>query len=145
MSNITGGLIAGFIATVVLSVMLVLKNMMGIMLGLDPIIMMATMMGMPAIVGWVGHFMIGTVAWGGGFAILNDVVPGSSQLSKGIVWGIGAWLAMMIMVMPMAGAGFFGMSMGIMAPMMTLIMHLVFGAVLGKTFERYATEGPVAA
>ncbi len=30
-----------------------------------------------------------------------------------------------------AGAGFFGMKMGIMAPMMTLVLHIIFGAVMG--------------
>ena len=38
---------------------------------------------------------------------------------------------MMIIMMPMAGAGLFGMSLGIMAPLMTLMLHLIFGLVLG--------------
>lgn len=33
--------------------------------------------------------------------------------------------------MPMVGAGLFGLQMGIMAPMMTLVLHLIFGAVFG--------------
>ena len=36
--------------------------------------------------------------------------------------------------MPMAGAGFFGMQLGMMTPVMTLVMHLVFGAVLGGVY-----------
>ena len=35
------------------------------------------------------------------------------------------------MVMPMAGAGLFGMKLGMMAPLMTWVLHLVFGAVMG--------------
>jgi len=42
------------------------------------------------------------------------------------------------MVMPMAGAGLFGMAMGIMAPMMTLVLHVIFGAVLGAVFQAQA-------
>ena len=53
---------------------------------------------------------------------------------KGIVFGIAAWLSMMIMVMPMAGADFFGMNFGMMAPVMTLVLHIIFGAVLGKVY-----------
>lgn len=52
--------------------------------------------------------------------------------------GVIGWLAMMIMIMPVAGAGLFGMNFGVAAPMMTLMMHLVFGAVLGWVFARLA-------
>mgnify|MGYP000169687771 CR=1 FL=1 len=37
----------------------------------------------------------------------------------------------MLLPLPMAGAGFFGLSLGMMAPIMTLVLHLVYGAVLG--------------
>lgn len=43
---------------------------------------------------------------------------------------------MMIIVMPMAGAGLFGLNIGIMAPVATLILHLIFGAVLGYTYAK---------
>lgn len=138
MQNLKAGFLAGFVATVVLSVMMIVKTMMGIMPELDVIAMLSAMMGAPAVMGWIGHFMIGTVAWGGGFAILYSLLPGSGAVAKGIVFGIAAWLAMMIMVMPMAGAGLFGMSFGIMAPMMTLILHIIFGAVLGAVYSAKA-------
>jgi len=41
---------------------------------------------------------------------------------------------MMVAMMPMAGAGFFGMQLGMMAPVMTLVMPLVYGAVLGGVY-----------
>lgn len=37
--------------------------------------------------------------------------------------------------MPMAGAGFFGLALGMMAPIMTLILHLIWDAVLGFVFR----------
>ncbi len=135
MKNITSGLVAGFAATVVLSMMMFAKTMMGIMPELDVIRMLSAMMGASALIGWLAHFMIGTLAWGGGFAVLHDKIPGGSALIKGIIFGVAAWLVMMIMVMPMAGAGLFGMAFGIMAPMMTLILHVIFGAVLGLVFN----------
>jgi hypothetical protein len=61
-------------------------------------------------------------------------LPGG-PVGSGVLFGTAAWLMMMIAVMPMAGAGLFGMSMGIMAPIMTLMLHAVFGAVLGATFQ----------
>lgn len=39
-------------------------------------------------------------------------------------------------MMPMAGKGLFGMHIGIMAPTMTLVLHLIFGAVLGWVYDR---------
>ena len=143
MQNISAGLLAGFVATVVLSVMMVIKGMMGVMPELDVAAMIGMMMGASVAVGWVIPFMIGTIAWGGGFAVLYNVIPGSSAMLKGIVFGIAAWLGMMIMIMPMAGAGLFGMNMGIMAPMMTLVLHVIFGAVLGAVYQMRA--GPVLA
>jgi hypothetical protein len=135
MTNLKPGLLAGFIATVVLSLLMMGKAMMGVMPELDVIAMLSGMMGMPAAMGWIAHFMIGTIAWGGGFALLYSALPGGSAIVKGIVFGIAAWLMMMIVVMPMAGAGMFGMNFGMMAPMMTLVLHIIFGAVLGAVFQ----------
>ena len=133
-------MIAGFVATVVLSVLMLIKSMMGMMPGLDVIGMLTGMahgmMGLPATpaVGWGLHFLIGTVLWGIGFALLYKVLPGSGPVVKGIVFGVLAWLLMMLIPMPMAGAGLFGMKMGMMAPVMTLVLHLIWGFVLGATF-----------
>lgn len=135
MTNIKAGLVAGFSATVVLSAMTVGKSMMGVMPELDVIHMLSGMMGVPPLVAWMAHFMIGTLAWGGGFAVLYGVIPGSGAVMKGILFSIAAWLGMMMMVMPMAGAGLFGMAFGVMAPMMTLVLHIVFGAVLGAVYK----------
>lgn len=134
MQNIKAGLLAGFVATVVLSAIMMAKTMMGVMPELDVVAMLSTMMGASASMGWVGHFVIGTLAWGGGFAVLYGVIPGSGAIVKGILFGIAAWVGMMVVVMPMAGAGLFGMGFGIMAPMMTLALHIVFGAVLGAVY-----------
>jgi hypothetical protein len=68
--NISAGLVAGFMATVALSVLMLAKNMIGVMPELDVIAMLSQTMGAPAAMGWLGHFIIGTLAWGGGFAIL---------------------------------------------------------------------------
>jgi hypothetical protein len=63
--------------------------------------------------------------------------PGNSPTGHGVIIGFLGWLIMMIiMVMPMAGVGIFGMAMGLMAPMMTLVLHLIFGTVLGWTYGK---------
>jgi hypothetical protein len=145
MQNVPAGLVAGFIATVVLSAMMVIKGMMGVMPELDVAAMIGMMMGASIAIGWVIHFLIGTIAWGGGFALLYGLIPGEIAVVKGIGFGVAAWLGMMIVVMPMAGAGLFGMTLGILAPVMTLLLHVVFGAVLGGVYGMLLQRGTLNA
>jgi hypothetical protein len=145
MQNVPAGLVAGFIATVVLSAMMVIKGMMGVMPELDVAAMIGMMMGASIAIGWVIHFLIGTIAWGGGFALLYGLIPGENAVVKGIGFGVAAWLGMMIVVMPMAGAGLFGMTLGILAPVMTLLLHVVFGAVLGGVYGMLLQRGTLNA
>lgn len=137
MSKIGRGLLASLAATVVLSVLMVLKTMMGVMPALDLPKMIAVMMGSPdtRMLGWAAHFLIGIVVYGIAIATPGDRM-GSSPTVSGIVMGVVGWLIMMLTLMPMAGAGLFAMSMGVMAPLMTLVLHLIFGAVLGWTYGR---------
>ena len=136
MTNTSKGIVAGFAATAVLSMIMVAKGMMGLMPELNVIAMLSSMMNAAPAIGWVIHFMIGIIAWGIGFAIAFNVLPGDSILTKGISFGVAAWVLMMIFIMPMAGAGLFGLNMGMMAPAMTLMLHVIYGAVLGLVFGK---------
>ncbi|MFC5430828.1 DUF6789 family protein [Paraburkholderia denitrificans] len=137
---------AGFVATAALSLLMLMKGAMGLMPALNPIAMLTDMahaqMGMPAspMVGWVAHFMIGTVAWGILFALLFDKLPGRRASVKGMSFSVLAWLTMMVGPMPMAGAGLFGLALGMMAPVMALVMHLIWGAVLGYGYGRFQSN-----
>ncbi len=144
MNDIVKGLIAGLVATIALSMLMVAKGMMGLMPELDMIAMLSSMMSTAPIVGWIIHFMIGAVLWGGLFAFLYNQVPGQNGMTKGLLFGGAAWGLMMIAVMPMAGAGLFGMNLGVMAPVMTLMLHLIFGLVLGLVFDKLP-RAPAAA
>jgi len=142
MRNIRKSMLAGFVATVVLSMLMVMKMVLGVMPELNAIRMMTAMahgiMGTPAVpvVGWVMHFIIGTVIWGVLFALIGKSLPGGGYVGKGMSFSVLAWVLMMVMVMPMAGTGFFGLSLGMMAPVMTLILHLIYGAVLGGLYGK---------
>jgi len=140
--QIVKGMIAGLVATIVLTMLMVMKKTMGVMPELDPVHMMSEMAaqkmgGEPNImIGWVMHFMIGSFVWGGAFALLNQVLPGASQIAKGISLGMAAWIMMMVGPMPISGAGLFGLKMGMMTPVMTFMLHIVFGVVLGAVFTK---------
>jgi len=143
MTNVPKGMLAGLAATIVLSLLMLAKEAMGLMPALDPIAMIAGMMGVSTLVAWGIHVMIGAVIWGGAFALLEPRLPSRDFWVKGILFGVGAWLIMMVAMMPMAGAGFFGMQLGMMAPVMTLMMHLVYGAVLGAVYNMLMDRGSV--
>ncbi len=141
MTHIGKGLLAGLAATVVLSALMLMKAMMGVMPALDIAKMLAGMMGSPdsPLLGWAAHFLIGVVGYGIAIALLGHRMGGSPTIS-GVIIGVVGWLMMMVVLMPMAGAGLFAMSMGAMAPVMTLVLHLVFGAVLGWTFGKLVSD-----
>lgn len=118
--------------------LMVAKAMMGIMPALDLPKMISGMMGTPGIplVGWAIHFMIGVVLYGAAIATVGARLPGNNHVVHGLILGVAGWLVMMVMLMPMVGTGLFGISLGMMAPIMTLMLHLIFGAVLGWVYGR---------
>jgi len=101
--------------------------------------------------GWIGHFVLGTVAWGIIYAALQASLPGAPVV-KGLIFGALAWLAMMIIFMPLAGDGLFALSLGPQAnglfalslgpqaTVATLVLHLIYGAVLGVAYVKVAHE-----
>ncbi len=137
MTRYVAGVVAGFAATIVLSTIMVIKASMGVMPGLDVIALLSAVLGNPGVplVGWIVHFAVGTVLWGLLFAIIYPSLPGPFWL-RGAVFSIGAWLAMMVVLMPIAGKGLFATAtgMGPMVAIATLVLHLVYGIVLGAVF-----------
>jgi uncharacterized membrane protein YagU involved in acid resistance len=138
MNKYARGIIAGLVATVVLSMMMFAKGEMGVMPELDIIAMLASKMGGAVMMGWIAHFMIGAILYGVGFVVLYNLLPGQGAVAKGSLFGVLGWLMMMLLVMPMMGMGMFAMSMGMMAAAMTLVLHIIFGAVLGFVYAKLA-------
>jgi Family of unknown function (DUF6789) len=142
--DISRGLISGFFATLVLALLLLTK---GFIPQLDTIttldgILRALMntLGERAppspFGGWLWHFVIGTLWWGALYAIMEPILPGKWPWIKGMSFGFGAALYIMLLVMPLAGAGFFGMRLEAVQPLITLIEHLIYGSVLGYLYGR---------
>lgn len=95
--------------------------------------MLAGTKGSPAmpVIGWIVHSVIGVVVCGVAIAALDSKLPETCRVGRGIMLGVIGWPIMMVVLMPRVGAGMFGMNMGVMAPLITLVLHLIFGAVLG--------------
>jgi hypothetical protein len=139
-THIGTGIAAGFVATIVLSIIMVVKQMMGLMPQLNPVEMITQNMGAQTpLAGWIVHFLIGTVLWGILYAWIAPRLSGAHWF-RGVLFATGAWLLMMITLMPMAGAGLFGLKMGLMAPVATLILHWIYGAVLGGLYGTWSSR-----
>lgn len=134
------GVIAGFVATAVIAILLALQAETGFMPQQDMIGMLTEIMGSSSrLVGWSMHFLLGSVVWGGLFSWLDPYLPGEQRWLKGLAFGVGAWLLMMLIVMPMTGNGLFAIIAGPKMQFMSLVLHLVYGGVLGLV---YGAERP---
>lgn len=139
MNKYTASIVSALIATITLSILMLLKNMMGLMPDVDIIAMLSLQMGNNPLLGWMAHFMIGALGYGLSFALIFSQLKMGNMVIRGVLLGIVGWVIMMVMVMPMMGAGFFGLQMpsGIMVPIMTLMLHIIFGAVLGLSYSKF--------
>ena len=121
-STIGKGIVAGFVATFVLSVLL------------DPIELFAPSV-LPASppVGWVLHFFVGTVVWGIGFSVLHDYLRGPAW-QRGLMFALGAWIVVIsgAAVLTLARA----LSVDFNATMIvaTLIVHVLYGVAIGLVY-----------
>lgn len=143
MQNVINGLMAGLTATVVLSVLMIVKGMMGLMPDLNVIAMLSGYMGSGSMMGWLAHIMIGVIGYGLVYSLLFGNWPMGGHGLRGILLGVAGWLVMMVVLMPVMGAGLFGTAMpsGMMVPVATLVLHVIFGAVLGLSYARLNHRG----
>ena len=127
--------VAGLVGTVVMTAIgLWVAPMMGIP-RMNPAEMLAGAMGGNALLGWVGHFMIGSIL-AVIYAAVAPALPGPPAV-RGAIYGLAPWLVAMLMVMPMMGMPAFGGAAAI--AMGSLIGHLVYGAVVGAIYGRPET------
>lgn len=133
--SIGKAVLAGVIGTIVMTAVgLWVAPMMGIP-PMNPAEMLAGAMGGMLALGWIAHFMIGSVL-AVIYAVVAPALPGPPAL-RGALYGIAPFLVAQIAVMPMMGMPVFSGSMTM--AMGSLIGHLVYGAVVGQVY------GPVPA
>ena len=137
MSRVQKGMVAGFAATVAVSLIEAVNLFAGPWV--DPLpLFLAALLGQPGnlILGWGVHLVAGTVVLGGLFGLAYQKLPGATPESRGIFFAVGAWAALMVVVLlfgtyrTFSGTGGFGL-LGWM-----LASHAVFGIVLGNVHAR---------
>jgi len=147
MGNVVKSIAAGFGATLILSLIMIAKSVLGVMPAMNAIALLMhlshNLIGTPSspIVGWILHFFIGSVLWGVLFGLLQSVLPGDRPVARALWFSVVAWLAMMVIVMPLAGQGLFALKIGVMAAVATLVLHLIWGASLGLIYQRLQASG----
>lgn len=137
--DIGKAVLGGFLGTAVMTAMMYWMAPMLLPGPMDIAGMLGGMLGVSWGVGMVIHFLNGTVIFPLIYVFaLYALLPGEPWL-KGTLWGVGLWILAGLIVMPMAGAGIFWANVGAMPAVLSLMGHIVYGAILGAVAGR-ATE-----
>lgn len=83
------------------------------------------------IVGVTSHLVYGGF-WAGLLATGTQKIT----LVRGLLLGIGLWLLMQVLVLPLLGWGFFGAAVTPKIAVGTLVLHLIYGLALGVLASR---------
>lgn len=134
MTNILIGMLAGLAATMLLSMMMLMKKAMGVMPQLDMIGMISDVTRTSRALSWVLHFFVGIFFYGVLMSLLAGMLPFASWIT-GLVVGLIGWILASLTFMPAAGKGVFGLKIGPSALVMSMIIHLMFGAILGLLYD----------
>lgn len=142
MSRVQKGIVAGFAATIAVSVLEIANMVIGPWAVSFPRLL-SVMLQMPnnMVVGWIAHVVVGTLILGPLFAILCPRLPTDTAESKGILFAVGAFVVMGLTIAPLAGVGLFFMRAGFGTLVWTIAIQAVYGAVLGHMYGRLAGHG----
>ena len=133
------GFAAGFVSTCVLSLLMLTKqwvpqlDTITVLDGIAHDFASATGLSAP-FSGWLWHFAIGTLWWGWMYAVMEPILPGRRPWLKGAFFGAIAALLAWLIVLPLAGAGLFGLQLSAVQSLVSLGLHLVYGIVLGLAY-----------
>jgi uncharacterized membrane protein YagU involved in acid resistance len=142
MSNSLRGMLAGLVATLVLSAVMLLKASMGLWPELNLIRLLTNLGSIQTVAAWMDHFIVGVVVWGLMFGAFDAMWDRGAYWLKGLIFGVFAWLLMMVLFMPLAKAGWFGTRIGPSAAFVTLGYHLIYGLVLGVAYGLLTAQFP---
>ena len=106
---------------------------------LEPTRLVLTLLDAPPsqyALGWGLHIIIGSVALGGLFAYVEPRLGADTHTKSGVLYGVIAWLVVMLVIMPAAGLGYFGFQLSVLAPLVMLGMQVLYGSVLGWAYGK---------
>ena len=129
-------ILGGIIGTAIMSIVMFLAPMMG-MPKMSPPEMLAGIMGVPVLVGWVMHFMIGIIFALAYTYFFAPAVKIDNVYVKGAVFGIAVFIFAQIMMAIMGSMSNMPKPEGsmMMIVMGSVIGHIVYGMGVAKTVE----------
>jgi len=136
MGDVSKGVEAGFVATIVISLLMLIQQAAGVAPTFNLITLITAATNMPdyVAISWIVHFVVGVGLWGVGFAAFSPHLPGPHWL-RGLIFGAFAWFLMMVIFLPAAGMPVFANGLGTTIPVISLMLHLVYGAVIGESYH----------
>jgi hypothetical protein len=135
MSRVQKGVIAGFSATLAVSLLELINLFVLKWFAPFPNILSNTLgLGANMAAGWIVHFIAGTLVLGPLFGILCPRLPTDLPETKGILFSVGAWVVLMMLIMMTGNPGAFGRNFGTIGWL--LITNAVFGIVMGNVYAR---------
>ncbi|PJB69644.1 MAG: hypothetical protein CO093_09990 [Alphaproteobacteria bacterium CG_4_9_14_3_um_filter_47_13] len=149
MTKTIKGIIAGVGVTFIMSALILVKTAMHILPGIDAVLIFTNISqiyfgtGANTAYGWALFFAISGVLYGALFGGLERLWPGRTDLTKGLWFGFFVWLVAMLVFAPLAGFGWFAFNYSIQAPILSLVGHLLYGAVLGVFYAWLNQERPL--
>ena len=84
-----------------------------------------------------GSHLIYGGAWAAALTVLRR-----RTVWTGVALGIGLWLIMQLVVLPILGWGVFGTAITPKIAAATLVLHLIYGATTGYLLQRFTTDAP---
>ncbi len=134
--NLGRAVLAGLAGTAAMTMLMLLAPKMG----LPPMnigAMLGSVMGGNVALGWVAHFMIGTVLALSYALLFATRIPGAPAI-RGAVFSLLPWVMAQAVMMPMMGMGFFSGSM--LAAGGSLMGHVIYGLILGSIYGSAASS-----
>lgn len=137
MTSIKMGFVSGTVATVVAGSMLLVNNALHGFPEVRVARTIAAMLGSPehVMVGVAVILILGIFVCGALYAVFAPRLPVKTYLAKSLVFGAASWLLMMVLFMPLAGAGLFGLGRSLAVPAATLVLNLAYWLVLGLSYR----------
>jgi hypothetical protein len=138
------GIIAATAATAVLAGLMWANQTMQWVPGLDLVSSFMRLAGSTEILtGWIVFGVVLALVGGLVFSLLDahlDRPEGWEEILRGALFGVGAFLLVGILVMPMSGADAFAMKYGWGGPIYLAVVFIVYGAVMGGIYGMMRPE-----
>ena len=137
MTSIRMGFLSGLLGTYVAGSMLLVNNAFHSFPDVRVAKTLAEVLGSPGhtLVGVAAILIAGIFVFGALFAVLAPRLPMRMYLAKSLAFAAASWVLMMVLFMPLAGAGFFGLERSPVVPAVTLVLNLAYWLVLGMSYR----------